>query len=325
MTTTYASVTPVEAQVRPGGVASVARPRFFGIFAGELFKISRLRAFWLMVVLIFGLAFAPILLYMSRPTLKDLLLQDPAGALYNIMPVDLSVIRIFMGILLLILSAMVVGLEYQQGTIRILLGRGVGRLQLLGAKALALAVVGAVLLVALLVYDYLLALGMLLLKAGNLDLLKHATPAYWADARLYLLTVIISMAATLALGICVSVVGRSLAFGASGGLSWFAADNLLVIVMLLVANFTNSDFWNRVTGFFLGPVLNTLPTLLIAGRTVTITDPKGVHTFVRPIAVIGFQPQDKIDGTQGLLVIAAYTVVFVVTAIVLTWRRDVLE
>jgi ABC-2 type transport system permease protein len=326
MTTTYASITAAEPDVMPGNAASSARPRFFGIFAGELFKITRLRTFWLLVVLIFGMALAPILLYLSRPNLNDLITQDPMGALYNIMPIDLSVIRVFMGILLLILSAMVIGLEYQQGTIRILLGRGVGRLQLLGAKSLALAVVGAVLLVALLVYDYLLALGMLLIKAGNLNLLQHATSAYWADARLYLLTVVISMAATLALGVCVSVVGRSLAFGASAGLSWFAADNLLVIVMLLVANFTNSDFWNRVTGFFLGPVLNSLPTLLIAGRTVTAqTEKGGVQTFVKPIATIGFQPLDKIDGTQGLLVIAAYTVVFVVTAIVLTWRRDVLE
>jgi ABC-type transport system involved in multi-copper enzyme maturation permease subunit len=241
------------------------------------------------------------------------------------MPVDLSVIRIFSGILLLILSAMVVGLEYQQGTIRILLGRGVGRLQLLGAKALALAVVGAVLLVALLVYDYLLALGVMLVKAGNLDALKAATPHFWAETRLYLLTVVISMAATLALGICVSVVGRSLAFGVGVGLSWFAADNIGVIILLLIANFTNSDFWLKVSGFFLGPVLNTLPTLLIAPHVLTVQGEKGVQTIARPISVVGFQPLDKIDATHGLLVIAAYTIFFVVTSIVLTARRDVLE
>jgi ABC-type transport system involved in multi-copper enzyme maturation permease subunit len=202
MTTVYAST----AAAGTGATALAsesARPRFLGIVRGELFKITRLRTFWLMLVVIFGLAFAPVLLYLSRPTLKDLITQDPNGALYNIMPVDLSVIRIFSGILLLILSAMVIGLEYQQGTIRILLGRGVGRLQLLGAKTLALAIVGAALLAALLIYDYLLALGMLLVKTGNLDLLQHATPQFWADARLYLLTVVISMVATLALG-CVS-------------------------------------------------------------------------------------------------------------------------
>lgn len=323
MTTAYAAA-------KAGGVgatalATNARPRFFGMFVGELFKITRLRLFWLMILLIFGLAFAPVLLYLSRPTLSDLITQDPNGALYNIMPVDLSVIRIFSGILLLILSAMVIGLEYQQGTIRILLGRGAGRLQLLGAKSLALAVVGALLLVALLIYDYLLALGMLLVKVGNLDLLKHATPRFWTDARLYLLTVVISMAATLALGICVSVVGRTLAFGVGVGLSWFAADNVGVIILLLVMNFTNSDFWAKVSGFFLGPILNTLPTLLIATHTVTVQGEKGTLAISRPISVIGAQPLDKIDAPHGLLVIVAYTVVFVVTAIVLTARRDVLE
>ena len=80
-----------------------------------------------------------------------------------------------------------------------------------------------------------------------------------------------------------------------------------------------------MTGFFLGPILNTLPTLLIAGRTVTGQTEQGVQTYVRPIPAVGAAPLDKIDATQGLLVIAAYTVVFVVTAIVLTWRRDVLE
>jgi ABC-type transport system involved in multi-copper enzyme maturation permease subunit len=324
MTTAYASTATAgagEIALAGGG----ARPRFFGIVTGELFKITRLRSVWLMVLAIFGLATAPVLLYLSRPNLKDLLTQDPTSGLYNIMPVDLSVIRIFSGILLLILSAMVVGLEYQQGTIRVLLGRGVGRLQLLGAKALALAVVGAVLLVALLIYDYLLALGMLLVKTGNLDVLKAATPRFWGDARLYLLTVVISMAVTLALGICVSVVGRTLAFGVGVGLSWFAADNIGVIILLLVMNFTNSDFWAKVSGFFLGPILNTLPTLLIAARTVTFQGEKGLQTIAKPISVVGFQPLDKIDATHGLLVITAYTAIFVATAIALTVRRDVQE
>ncbi|HEV2238471.1 MAG TPA: ABC transporter permease subunit [Ktedonobacterales bacterium] len=325
MTTAYASSAAAGA-----GAATLAgadiRPRFFGIVKGELFKIARLRTFWLMLVAIFGLAFAPMLLYLTRPGFKDLIAQDPNGALYNIMPVDLSVIRIFSGILLLILSAMVIGLEYQQGTIRILLGRGVGRLQLLGAKTLALALVGAVLLLALLIYDVLLAMGMLLIRTGSLDLLNHATPAFWTDARLYLLTVVISMVATLALGVCVAVVGRTLAFGVGVGLSWFAADNIAVIILLLIVNFTNNDFWARVSGFFLGPILNTLPTLLIGAHTVTFQAENGALASVsRPIAVVGFQPIDKIDATHGLLVIAVYTIIFVVTAIVLTARRDVLE
>jgi hypothetical protein len=121
------------------------------------------------------------------------------------------------------------------------------------------------------------------------------------------------------------VVGRTLAFGVGVGLSWFAADNIGVIILTLIMNFTNSDFWGKVSGFFLGPILNTLPTLLIAARTVTFQGEKGVQTGARPIPVVGFQPIDKISATQGLLVIAAYTVIFVVTAIVLTARRDVLE
>ena len=49
--------------------------------------------------------------------------------------------RVFTSFFLLILTARVVGLEYQLGNIRVLLACGIGRLQLLFAKLLAVVVI----------------------------------------------------------------------------------------------------------------------------------------------------------------------------------------
>src|SRR5579862_4063674 len=128
----------------PSLSASPARAHFGNVLYGELFKITRLRIAWV----IFGLYTLFIvggqLALATGSRAKSQLISDPLGSWYNAMNGDLELIRIFSGIFLLILTAHVVGLEYQLGTIRILLGRGVGRVQLLAAKTLALAIVALV-------------------------------------------------------------------------------------------------------------------------------------------------------------------------------------
>lgn len=118
------------------------------------------------------------------------------------------------------------------------------------------------------------------------------------------------------------MVGRSLAFGLGVGLSWFAADNIGTFVFALVYAFTGADFWRNITGFFLGPLLNYLPALLVPAQQVVLS---GSHGPVRAADTIGASPLAQVDTTQALLVIAGYCVVFVAVAVFLTRRRDVLE
>jgi ABC-2 type transport system permease protein len=306
-------------------VAGVARPSFPGLLRGELFKIAHMRIVWVMAALYAAAVVVVQLIWISNPQLRAQVHGDAFGTMLTFMEGDLSVVRVLGGIFTLILAAHVIGLEYQQGTIRILLGRGVGRLQALGAKVLAAAVVSLLVLALGLAIEVALGGGLTLAVVGSRDLFKALPSEFWRDVGLYALCVLISMAATLLLGVAASVVGRSLAFGLAAGLSWFAVDNMGVIVMNLAYGFTHADFWRNVTGLFLGPLLNRLPNYLIPARQIVAQGPHGPVTSSAPVDGFGILPLVGVSGGHALAVIAAYAAIFAVAAVALTWRRDVLE
>src|SRR5258707_1410205 len=118
-----------------------SRPTFLGILRGELFKISRQRATWVMGGMMVLFIALPYLVILNSPIVKNGLLHDPLNTLYGGMGTELMFLRVFSGLFLILLTARLIGMEYSSGTIRVLLARGVGRLQLLFAKLLAIAVV----------------------------------------------------------------------------------------------------------------------------------------------------------------------------------------
>src|SRR5258708_25069148 len=119
----------------------VSRPTFLGVLRGELFKISRQRATWVMGGMMVLLIALPYLVILNSPLVKNSLLHDPLNALYGGMGTELMFLRVFSGLFLILLTARLIGMEYSSGTIRVLLARGVGRVQLLFAKLLAIAVI----------------------------------------------------------------------------------------------------------------------------------------------------------------------------------------
>ncbi len=131
------TVVSVSAPAAPSQIHT-ARPTFLDVL-GELFKVSRQRGTWLMGVLLRG---------DLRLPLSDLAGQPPEGqresnsswAIYRLMSVDMLVLRVFAGALLIMVTARLIGMEYSGGTIRVMLARGVGRLQLLFGKLTALAI-----------------------------------------------------------------------------------------------------------------------------------------------------------------------------------------
>lgn len=284
-------------------------PSFLGMLRGELLKISRQWAVWLMLLLWLGIICLPYLLLFTSSTIKDSLLHSALPFLYNRTEGNLAVLRIFSGFFLIILTASVIGLEYQLGTIRLLLARGVGRLQLLGIKLLTVIIVGLVLLAVGLLLNVLLTYLLVLLVTGNLDPLQSLTPAFWADMRLYVETIMISMGVTILMATAMSVIGRSLTIGLSAALVWFPVDNIGTVIMALANRITHNDFWLNVTAYFLGPNLNMLARTLLPGGAQDI----------------GTSPLVKVDSNHVLLVALVYSLIFIVTAIVLTWRRDVKE
>lgn len=316
---------PLAPAERVRAVEQAASPRFGGVLRGEVFKITRLRLVWAMTVLLACLMVGPYLIYLTRQDYPNVVRADPLTAIYLIAEAGLAEVRVFGGVYMLILAALVVGMEYQQGTVRILLGRGVGRLQLLSAKILALAITGLALLAGGIVLDGVLTSLYVTAVTGRLNVLQAVTPRFWSDMWLYALSVAISLGVTLLLGVAVTVVGRSLAFGIGVGLGWFAADNLGVFMLYLVSEFTRSDFWLKVSAYLLGPTLNVLPALIVPNRLLTVHSEKGVETITKTAATVGFKPLVPVTSTHALWLALAYAVVFAVVAFVLTWRRDVRE
>jgi ABC-2 type transport system permease protein len=319
MSTSVATTTLIDS-VRAGTRAS-----FVGLLRGELRKIAHMRVARVLAALYALLLIGSQLLLLSGSGTQDRLRHDPLGSFYVLMEGDLSLVRVFSGIILLILAAHVIGLEYQQGTIRVLLGRGVGRLQLLGAKVAALAVVALAIMAGGMLIELAFGWGIVTGLAGSARPWTVLGAEFWTDVEFYLLCVLLNAGVTLLLGVAASVVGRSLSFGLAVGLSWFAVDNLAQIPLLLLVRLTHSDVWSKVTGLLLGPILNRLPDEIAPPYHVTAAGPHGPVTIVTQVSGFGIQPLVQVSGTQALLVLLVYSAVFAAAAIVLTKRRDVLE
>ena len=277
-------------------------PSFFGLVRGEFFKISRQWAIWLMLVLLLGIIALPYLITFTISNVKDALTSNPLYFLQIRMESNISVLRIFTGIFLLILTATVIGLEYQLGTIRIILARGVGRLQLLSAKVLTITLIGCALLVVGLLFNALLMLLLVFLISGNLNALKALNNTFWDDT-------MVSMGATILLATALSVIGRSLAIALSASLIWFPVDNVGTEFLYLASRLTHSDFWLNVSAYLLGPNLNQMPVALAGKKELSI----------------GISPLVQVDGPHTLYVTLVYALIFAAVALILMWRRDVRE
>lgn len=284
---------------------------FLGIMRGEFLKIAR--HFWLMLALLTAGFVVAFLLGANSPTAKTDLQHTPLNFLYTSMESNLVVFRIFGGIFLLVLTSLTIGREYQYGTIRILLARGVGRVQLLLAKLAMLALIALALLVGFTLFTALLTCIQMLALVGNLNALTAITPTFWSNMGIDWLAIIISMGATILLAAAMNELGRSLTFGLSVSLIWFPIDNIGILIMNTLARVTHSDFWLNATAYFLGPLLNRLPDWLLPA-----SGQSGFQSF-------GTRPAVPVSSAHALWVIGVYSLVFLVLAIIPTWKRDVKE
>lgn len=284
------------------------RPSFFGLVYGELFKIRRQVGTWVGLIVLIALTFVPYLIALSLSGVTDNLNQAPGSFLGEWLGENLLLLRVVSGFILIILTARAIGQEYNLGTIRVILARGVGRAQLLTAKLTAVALWAVLLLVINLILNFLLTLILIQIKAGSLNAFGDISSSVWHDLGLEVGTIALSMGATILMAAAISVLGRSLAFGMSISMIWFPIDNILVGILLLVTRLTNNDFWSNITGYFLGPNLNEM------GHAITGQDWS-----------IGSAPLTSVDGTHTVMVTIVYAAIFALVAFWLTWKRDVKE
>lgn len=290
-----------------------ARPSFVGIVRGELFKVSRQISTWILGLLMVGAIGLPYLVELASGRLKEQATSDPAKALYGLLGADMLILKVFGGAFLIIVTARLIGMEYSGGTVRVLLSRGVGRLQLLFGKLAALAIIALGVVLVTLALDALFTVVSLLLAAGNLDIFKSAPSGYWSDWWMYLLLALVSIGVTILMATAVTVVGRSLAFGVSASMLWYPVDNFGMIFLLLGYEVTKSDGWRLISGDLLGPNLNAMAAAILPARAALATS----ITFTTPLV--------PVDGGHTLLIAGIFAAIFATTAIVLTARRDVKE
>ncbi|HEX8727124.1 MAG TPA: ABC transporter permease [Ktedonobacterales bacterium] len=291
--------------------AHTARPSFLGIMRGEWLKISRQWTFWIMLALMVGGYILVTTVFAAGTHLGDRLRQNPQQSIYIFMELYLFLLRVFWGMMMIVLTARLIGMEYTSGTIRVLLARGVGRLQLLYAKLSVLALVALVGGALLTAFASLCGLIGIQLATGNLDIFKAADATFWSDARLYAASVIISLLVTILLAAAVTTVTRSLAAGLSVSLIWFPIDNLAILPLTLLAAVTHWSFWSLVSGDFLGLNLDSMAAHLLSKPELSL-----INTFA---------PLTPVTGGHTLLVTGIYAAIFVIVMTVMAALPDVKE
>src|SRR5450759_1630470 len=127
------------------------RPSFVGAVRAETPKVSRQLSFWLMLDGAVVLLAVIVVGITSSGSIQDQWKTEPTGFAYGARDIFGTIFQIGSGIFLLIFGSRLFAMEYSSGTIRIIYARGTGRLQLLLAKMLTLAIIGILLLVGYLV------------------------------------------------------------------------------------------------------------------------------------------------------------------------------
>jgi ABC-2 type transport system permease protein len=287
------------------------RPSFFGAVRGEAIKVSRQLSFWLMLAGAFVLLAITVVGLTTASNIQDVAKSDPSAFASQMLNVFGTVFQIGSGILLLIVGSRLIAMEYSSGTIRIAYARGVGRLQMLLAKLVLLAIIGIVLLIGyLLVVSGILA-ALYASWTGGLAGLDTISPAVWEDFRYWLLVQGISMGVVILLAAAAAALGRSLAFAMAAALAFFPIDNFLVGIMALTARATKHDSpWQNVTEYLLGPNLNVVLNLIQPNHA-------GRGAFAPPL--------NPVDARHALIVIGVWAALFLVIAVGRTVRPDVLE
>jgi ABC-type transport system involved in multi-copper enzyme maturation permease subunit len=278
---------------------------------GEALKLSRQLSFWLSLGGAAVLLGVVVLAISGGENLKRNLLADPTAWAYNQVEAFGTVFQIGSGILLLIFGARLLGMEYSSGTIRVLYARGTGRLQLLLAKLVTLAVVGIALLAGYLVIVGTILALMVVALSGSLDPIHQVSSAFWSDLGRWAVVQGISMGMAILIVAAAAGIGRSLSFAIAASLAYYPVDNFLNILEILGIRATgHSQPWTAISQYQLSPNLNVLLTLLEPSH-------RARPAFAAPLA--------PVDATHALVVVSLFALVFAVIALVRTIRPDVLE
>ena len=291
---------------RPG-----RRPGFSGLCSGEVVKLTRQRSLWAVLGAGVVLLALVVLADATADTIRQNLTRSPLAWARNQMDLFGLLGQIGTGIVVLIASSRLYGMEYSSGTIRVLLSRGAGRLQLALAKFAVLFGFG----MAVIAVYFLVAAGVCLAlsraQAGSLAPIRQLPASFWWDLARWGGVQLLSVLMAVLIGWTAAAAGRSLAFAMGAAMAVYPASNFLGVLMVLGRNATRRDQpWRSLSDVLLGSDMNYL---------LRATEPEHWSTA-------GFAtPMDRMGAAPTLLAIAVYAVVFIAVASYRTVRPDVLE
>lgn len=213
-------------------------------------------------------------------------------------------------ILLIILVSTIVGGEYVDKTVRLMLTRGPTRTQFLFAKVgatIVCIVLGVVGLTLLGIFTGLL-LNFFTGVAQNFDFF---TPDWFGHLLLYLLVTMLGLFVYAMMALCLSTLGRATAAGMAGVLTW----SFVVEPLVEVGSSFGRDVSGPVGGFF-----QALPDYLIGTNVGQLQQDQSHYVYVSAI----IQPSAMQANLHSLLVLAVYLVIFIGLSWWVSVRRDVI-
>ena len=294
----------------PAPEAAPARAGLGPAVFAELSKLRRQRPTWLLAGIVYLLLGLVLFAFAQDPLVASDVGHRPLAALEQMLPAIQFVFTAGVGLVMLTTGSRLVGIEYSLGTIRIILGRGAGRAQLVLAKLLATLLVGSTLLVG---YCLLASVGLTLVTlhlTGSLTPMARLPAAGWRDLGLGVASCAISAAACAAVGVGLAAATRSLTAGMVLSILFFPLDNAMALAFRGLFQLDKLHLWQVLSAALLGPTLNRLPQALVGhGGTVSQALP---------------QPMLQLPQLAALGVVAAWVLGLTALAVLTSVRGDIL-
>jgi ABC-2 type transport system permease protein len=288
-----------------------ARPTFSGALRGELSKLRRNRPTWVITSLGVLLLALIMLLYATNPLWQSTFRNHTLTGFYDILRTLQFFFATGAGIALLLTGARLMAMEYDLGTIRVLLSRGTGRQQLLFAKIVALALYALLLLVGFALLSVIGTAAVMQHQTGSFSSLSGLPLVAWENTGLAVLADAVSAFSCVLLSVAMAALLRSVAGGMVLAVLFFPIDNGLSVALGRLTVLTKAHVWADASAFLYGPSLNHLPQLLL------------VHE--KPMASSLPIPSVTTSLLETLVVIAAWWLILLCAAMASLSRHDVLS
>ena len=204
-------------------------------------------------------------------------------------------------ILIMILGASAMGIEYGWGTLRAVLTRGVSRWQFLGSKVLSLLLLSAagfIIVGMTVIASSLIAASLLTDDGGGL-----ADAGEWSTAAVMFGKAVYGLAPYAILALFLSVLTSSSSMGIALSLAYFFAESILVATLSGLF-----DWFSNVTDFLLGPSVTSWMT-----ETGVRTTGEGAM----------FPLSDPSSQLHAFFVVMAYVIILGAAAFWLFLRKDI--